>query len=223
MQFNERGRDSSESRPLSRASFSVKPVREMKFLQPASRLNKGVAGCASRNCMSPVRAWKEFCAPVVHASLPECRPCARGRKAKTEDEIDEIRIIENLVSRTVTPYEYALNIARLIEIYRKEKDFVEAKPVTPVFKRLAERLQISPVRLSWEHTISKLIPQLGQLLNDQVITQKSAYQLGQLPEDDQERIAKSLNKTLLEGSSEVKPVRAWKQKRNGRFCHFIHR
>jgi hypothetical protein len=48
--------------------------------------------------------------------------------------------------------------------------------------RLAERLKITPHRLSLNYTISNLIPQLGQLLNDKVLTQRTAYQLGQLPE-----------------------------------------
>ncbi len=110
-------------------------------------------------------------------------------KAKSEDEIDEIRIIENLVCRTITPYEYALNIARLIQIQKNGSLFVSDEPVTPLFTQLAERLRISTKSLSMQHTISNLTPQLGQLLNDKVLTQAAAYQLGQLPEEDQERKA----------------------------------
>jgi hypothetical protein len=111
------------------------------------------------------------------------------RKAKSDDEIDEIRIIENLVSRTVTPYEYALNIGRLIEINRKESGLRGAESTTPFLAQLAERFKISPTTLFAQRAISNLIPQLGQLLNDKVLTQRTAYQLGQLPEEDQERNA----------------------------------
>ncbi len=52
-------------------------------------------------------------------------------------------IIENLVSRTVTPYEYALNIARLVQINQKNLDFVLDKTASPLFTQLAERLKIS--------------------------------------------------------------------------------
>ncbi len=106
------------------------------------------------------------------------------RKVKTEDEIDELRIIENLVSRTVTPYEYALNIARLIRITKDSVDTPAWGSRSPLLAEVAERLGMSENKLGRNKTISNLIPQLGQLLNDKVISQFAAYQLGQLPEDD---------------------------------------
>jgi hypothetical protein len=88
------------------------------------------------------------------------------RKAETEEEIDKIRIIENLVSRTVPPYEYALNIAHLIRIYQKNLDFTLGKTTSSLMTRLAERLKITPSPLSINYAISHLIPQLGQLLSE---------------------------------------------------------
>jgi hypothetical protein len=103
---------------------------------------------------------------------------------ETNDEIDELRIIENLVSRTVTPYEYALNIARLIRISNSGSRLTESKPRSPVMAQVAERLGVNPKTIHLNKTISNLIPQLGQLLNDKVISQFAAYQLGQLPDDE---------------------------------------
>jgi ParB family chromosome partitioning protein len=100
------------------------------------------------------------------------------RKVKTDDEIDELRIIENLVSRTVQPYEYALNLAHLIRI---TKDTVHADGNgmrSPVMSQVAERLGVHRDTVTKNQTISQLIPQLGQLLNDGIISQFAAYQLG---------------------------------------------
>jgi hypothetical protein len=106
------------------------------------------------------------------------------RKVKTEDEIDEIRIIENLVTRTVQPYEYALNIARLIRISKADDELTGGQPASTVMSQVAERLGTTSRTVYRSKTISNLIPQLGQLLNDGIISQFAAYQLGQLPEDD---------------------------------------
>ncbi len=107
------------------------------------------------------------------------------RNVETDDEIDELRIIENLVSRTVTPYEYALNIARLIRINRDNDEGTNRTSKNPFMSQVAEKLGVTEQKLKINKTISNLIPQLGQLLNDKVISQFAAYQLGQLPEEDQ--------------------------------------
>ncbi len=99
------------------------------------------------------------------------------RNVETDDEIDELRIIENLVSRTVTPYEYALNIARLIQITRANVDVAGSNTSNPVMSQVAERLGVSEEKVKRNQTISNLIPQLGQLLNDKVISQFAAYQI----------------------------------------------
>jgi len=71
------------------------------------------------------------------------------RKPRTDDEIDELRIIENLVSRTVTPYEYALNIARLIRITKTDDEFTESIIGTAGWRDGEWRLML---KLLWERS-----------------------------------------------------------------------
>ena len=97
------------------------------------------------------------------------------RRVKTDDEIDWLRIVENLNRRHVTPYEYALNIAKLIRITREESQGAESTMRTPIIAQLAERLGVHSDKVKKSLTISKLIPQLGQLLNDKVISQFAAW------------------------------------------------
>ena len=97
------------------------------------------------------------------------------RRVKTDDEIDELRIIENLVSRTVTPYEYALNIARLIRINRDDAETTGRSSSTPFMSEVAKKLGVTEQKVHRNKTISQLIPQLGQLLNDKVISQFAAW------------------------------------------------
>ncbi len=74
----------------------------------------------------------------------------RGPVLKTGPRFNRFfLLLTRLPSRTVTPYEYALNIARLIEINQKEHEFRGAKSTTPLLAQLAERLksrQVTPVR-----------------------------------------------------------------------------
>ncbi len=92
-----------------------------------------------------------------------------------------MRIIENLVSRTVTPYEYAMGIARMIQRIKANEELNGVQPATTVMSQVAERLGVTSRTVYKNQAISNLIPQLGQLLNDKVISQFAAYQLGQLP------------------------------------------
>jgi len=87
---------------------------------------------------------------------------------------DELRIIENLVSRTVTPYEYALNIARLIRITKDAVGVNGSDMRSPIMSQVAERLGVHRFTVQKNQTISNLVPQLGQLLNDKVISQFAA-------------------------------------------------
>ncbi len=101
------------------------------------------------------------------------------RKVKTDDEIDELRIIENINRRTIQPYEYALNIARLIQISKADGETTGRSPLSPIMSEVAKKLGVTEQKVHRNKTISNLIPQLGQLLNDKIISQFAAYQLGQ--------------------------------------------
>lgn len=97
------------------------------------------------------------------------------RRIKDESEIDEIRIIENLFRRAVTPYETAINIARLIEIHGNKNGANQhtnegsGERGTLTLNELSKRFGLSEDKITKSKTISNLIPELGQLLNDKVL------------------------------------------------------
>ncbi len=103
--------------------------------------------------------------------------------------------------RAVQPYEYAIALARWLARLQIEFSCTEGIPDRAVKSKAIEELMrktgLSQKTLQAQRATANLIPELGQLRNDAVISQYAAYQLGQLPEDDQKIIARHLNKSLL--------------------------
>jgi ParB-like chromosome segregation protein Spo0J len=113
-------------------------------------------------------------------------------KAKFKDEDQALRIVENLKRRTVTIDE-AIKAVKELDLIYSSAEFVAANKLT-----VSGATGYSAHRIAKLRTLADLVPALSQLLKDNVITQHAAYQLAQLPEEDQKA---EDSKALLHGAS----------------------
>lgn len=137
------------------------------------------------------------------AGLEEVPVIVHKSKFKGEDEA--LLIAENLKRRTVQTMEAVRAVERLEEIYNT------AGVIAITASTLSKQTGYSEGFIKQLRTLADLVPSLAQLLQDQVITQKVAYQLAQLPEADQRAIAKQLTKSELAALPEDQ-VKEFKQR-----------
>jgi ParB family chromosome partitioning protein len=127
------------------------------------------------------------------------------RKPKDDLELEELRIDENLLRRNLPQYVYGKAFRRKVEIELVRQaqetkdvgDFQSENAEAPIIQRVASKARVGVTTGYRAYAIGNLIAELGELLDENKMSQETAFQLGQMSQADQKWLLSRLRASRL--------------------------
>jgi ParB/RepB/Spo0J family partition protein len=152
-------------------------IREVGIIQPLTIRSDGRIIAGEQRYRAALRAQLPTVPVIVREDI-------------TESEVETIRIHENLMRRGMKPSEQAKGIARLYELNGVKEGRPDSESGSSgTRKTVAQQIGWSVTSVKRYHTLSNLTPELAARWDRGEMTRDVAYQIAQLPPEQQGAIA----------------------------------